>query len=230
MEWSLPPAASVDFKACLEESEHIPNGERFLRFLRGGLWRNFLTKYAESNHIQKQVLGVSHRLQKLSSSAESGTEKAALLAEAQTHLLAAQCNDPYWHGVFGGLYAPHLRSAILRHLIQAEFQLDGVEGRDAGAKPEIVTTDFDLDGQEEILIRQSISGMTLHPADGATVSSLRFQPANVELVNSLMRRPEPYHDARAETGFFQASAARRPRFHPRSGAQQGIALGCLAAL
>ncbi len=67
MEWSLPPAASTEFKACLEESEHMPNGERFLRFLRGGLWRNFLTKYAESNRIQKQALGVSHRLQKLSS-------------------------------------------------------------------------------------------------------------------------------------------------------------------
>ena len=193
MEWSLPPEASTDFKACLEESERIPNGERFLRFLRGGLWRNFLTKYEESNRIQKQALGVSHRLQKLSNAAQNGPEKTALLAEAQTHLLAAQCNDPYWHGVFGGLYAPHLRSAILRHLIQAEFQLDCVEGRDTSVKPEIVTTDFDLDGQEEILIRQSISGMTLHPADGATVSSLRYQPANVELVNSLMRRPEAYH-------------------------------------
>ncbi len=135
MEWSLPPAASLDFKACLEESEHIPNGKRFQRFLRGGLWRNFLAKYAESNHLQKQVLGVSHRLHKLSCAVESGTEKAALLAEAHAHLLAAQCNDPYWHGVFGGLYAPHLRSAILRHLIQAEFQLDGVEGRDASAQP-----------------------------------------------------------------------------------------------
>ncbi len=193
MEWSLPPEASTDFKACWEESEHIPNGERFQRFLRGGLWRNFLTKYAESNRIQKQALGVSHRLQKLSSSAENGPEKTALLAEAQTHLLAAQCNDPYWHGVFGGLYAPHLRSAILRHLIQAEFQLDCAEGRGAGAKPEIVMTDFDVDGQEEILIRQSIAGMTLHPADGATASSLRFKPVNVELVNSLMRRPESYH-------------------------------------
>src|SRR5208283_4003130 len=111
--------------------------------------RNFLAKYPESNRIQKQVLGASHRLQTLSTSAESGTEKAALLAAAHTHLLAAQCNDPYWHGVFGGLYAPHLRSAILRHLIQAEFQLDGAEGRGASAQPEMVTTDFDLDGQEE---------------------------------------------------------------------------------
>ena len=77
-----------------------------------------------------------------------------------------------------------------------------------------MTTDFDLDGQDEILIRQSISGMTVHPADGATVSSLRFQPANVELVNSLMRRPEPYHALVRKHVVFQASAARRPRFHP----------------
>jgi len=212
MEWSLPSTASMEFKACLDESERIPNGERFQRFLRGGLWRNFLTKYPESNRIQKQMLGVSHRLQKLSSAAESGKEKAALLAEAQTHLLAAQCNDSYWHGVFGGLYAPHLRSAILRHLIQAEFQLDCVEGRDTRTNPEIVIKDFDVDGQDEILIRQSVSGMTLHPADGATVSSLRFQPANVELVNSLMRRPEVYHELVRK----QVSSKQSPREGPAS--------------
>jgi alpha-amylase len=212
MEWSLPPTASMDFKACLEESEHIPNGGRFQRFLRGGLWRNFLTKYAESNYIQKQMLRVSHRLHKLGSTVESGTEKAAVLADAHTHLLASQCNDSFWHGVFGGLYAPHLRSALLGNLIQAEFQLDRVEGRGADAQPEVVTTDFDQDGQEEILVRQSISGMTVHPADGATVSSLRFQPANVELVNSLMRRPEPYHELVRK----QVSSHHAPREGPAS--------------
>jgi alpha-amylase len=202
----------MDFKACLEESEHIPNGGRFQRFLRGGLWRNFLTKYAESNYIQKQMLRVSHRLHKLGSTVESGTEKAAVLADAHTHLLASQCNDSFWHGVFGGLYAPHLRSALLGNLIQAEFQLDRVEGRGADAQPEVVTTDFDQDGQEEILVRQSISGMTVHPADGATVSSLRFQPANVELVNSLMRRPEPYHELVRK----QVSSHHAPREGPAS--------------
>ncbi len=193
MEWSLPSDASSDFKACLEESERMPNGARFQRFLRGGLWRNFLTKYAESNRMQKQVLVVSHRLQALSSSTGANSPQAAELAEARTNLLAAQCNDPYWHGVFGGLYAPHLRSSNLRNLIQAEFKLDSVEGRAAAAPPEISYIDFDADGQEEILIRQSICGMTLHPADGASASSLRFRPANAELVNSVMRRPEAYH-------------------------------------
>ena len=212
MEWSLPSAASEDFKACLEESAHIPNGERFQRFLRGGMWRNFLSKYPESNRIQKQVLRVSHRLQELSDSLETGTETAAALDQVRSHLLAAQCNDPYWHGVFGGLYAPHLRSAILHHLIQAEFQLAEVETQHAGPQPEIVTVDFDMDGRNEILVRQSISCMTVHPADGATVSSLRFQPSNVELVNSLMRRPEPYHALVRK----HASSKEAPREGPAS--------------
>jgi alpha-amylase len=212
MEWALPPVASAEFKACLEESEHIPNGERFQHFLRGGLWRNFMTKYAESNHIQKQMLLVSHRLHKLAATVEGGTAKAATLAEAHTHLLAAQCNDPFWHGVFGGLYAPHLRSALLRNMIEAEFKLDQVEGRDANSPPEITTTDFDNDGQDEILIRQEISGITVHPADGATVSSLRFQPSNVELVNSLRRRPEAYHELVRK----QVASPHAPREGPAS--------------
>ncbi len=212
MEWSLPPQASVEFKACLEESEHMPNGARFQSFLRGGLWRNFMTKYAESNNIQKQMLRVSHRLHRIKDKVEAGTEKAKLLAEAHTHLLSAQCNDPFWHGVFGGLYAPHLRSALLRNLIQAEFQLDQVEGRGADSPAEIATTDFDQDGKDEILIRQNISGMNIHPGDGATVSSLRFQPCVVELVNSLMRRPEAYHDLVRK----QASSQNAPREGPAS--------------
>jgi len=193
MEWALPATSSADFKACLEEIDHLPNGNRFHRFFRGGMWRNFLSKYPEANQIQKQMLALSHRLQKLNSPGESDTLNSRCRADAHAHLLAAQCNDAYWHGVFGGLYAPHLRSAVLRHLIQAESSLDAAEGRSGDVKGEIVMRDFDADGQQEILIQQNIAGMILRPEDGGTVSSLRFKPADVELVNSLMRRPEPYH-------------------------------------
>jgi alpha-amylase len=210
MEWSLPPQASKNFHACLEECEHMPDGARFLSFLRGGLWRNFMTKYAESNLIQKQMLRVSHRLHALKSKSEHSGENGALVAEAHDHLLAAQCNDPYWHGVFGGLYAPHLRSALLHNLIDAEFKLDQAENR--GAEAEVAMTDFDNDGKDEILIRQSVCGMNIHPGDGATASSLRYQPSTVELVNSLMRRPEAYHDLVRK----QASSADAPKEGPAS--------------
>jgi len=32
-------------------------------------------------------------------------------------VLRGQGNDAYWHGVFGGIYAPHLRTEIWRNLI-----------------------------------------------------------------------------------------------------------------
>jgi hypothetical protein len=53
-------------------------------------------------------------------------------AEAQAHpeieqarldLYRGQVNCPYWHGAFGGLYLPHLRQAVYRHLIRAETRL-----------------------------------------------------------------------------------------------------------
>jgi len=192
MEWALPSAASAEFKKCLEETEGMPSGERFRHFLRGGLWRNFLSKYPESNQTQKLMLAVSQRWQKVNGGQRSNPESARLLDEAQTHLLASQCNDAYWHGVFGGLYAPHLRSALLRHLIQAEALLDKVPAGD-GSAYSVRQEDFDVDGYEEILIEQPSFGAIVRPADGGTVSSLRFKPAEVELVNSLRRRPEAYH-------------------------------------
>jgi 4-alpha-glucanotransferase len=193
MEWALPPAASTEFKACREETERMPSGERFRRFLHGGLWRNFLSKYPESNQIHKFMLEVSRRLQRAKSNNKGGAEVSRLLNEAQTHLLAAQCNDAYWHGVFGGLYAPHLRSALLRNLIQAEALLDRQEGGPRSVAVRVRQEDADIDGHEEIIVTQQTFAMVIHPQDGGTVSSLRFKPADTELVNSLMRRPEAYH-------------------------------------
>ncbi len=194
MEWALPTPASREFKACLDETEHFPWGGRFQRFMRGGLWRNFLSKYSEANQLHKTMLEVSSRLR--NACAQHGKNKKAkpVLDEATTHLMAAQCNDAYWHGVFGGLYAPHLRSALLRHLIQAECLLDALEpaGKNPGTR--IESKDFDVDGRPEILLSHPGFAMVVNPADGGAVSSLRFKPVCVELINSLMRRPEPYHE------------------------------------
>jgi hypothetical protein len=194
MEWALPSGVSADFKRCLEESERMAAGDHFRRFMRGGFWRNFLSKYPEANQLHKLMLNVSRRWQETRAAGPWEGESARLLEEAQTHLLASQCNDAYWHGIFGGLYAPHLRSALLRHLIQAESLLDQMGGSAQNPSVRVKHEDFDVDGYEEVLVEQRSVGMIVRPADGGTVSSLRFKPLSVELVNSLMRRSEAYHD------------------------------------
>ena len=48
--------------------------------------------------------------------------------EARQALGAAQCNDVYWHGVFGGLYLRHLRDTVWQKLAEAEGRLREGEG------------------------------------------------------------------------------------------------------
>jgi len=194
MEWALPPTTSAEFKARLQEAEQTPAYERFQRFMRGGMWRNFLSKYLEANQIHKLMLRVSRRLRDARLAIAAGTDESPLVQEAERHLLAGQCNDAYWHGVFGGLYAPHLRSALLRHLIEAESLLDRLEGINPRGRARVTQEDYDADGRAEILVEHPGFGMIVRPAEGATVSSLRFKPARTELVNSLMRRREAYHE------------------------------------
>jgi hypothetical protein len=193
MEWALPPHACEEFLRCLEETEHMQSGERFRKFLLGGTWQGFLGKYPESNQIHKLMLNVSRRLHNAETEAPPGNERRSLLDATQTHLLAAQCNDAYWHGLFGGLYSPHLRSAVLQNLIRAEALLDQVNSDAATNSVRVTQADFDVDGEPELLLSHPKVGIILKPSDGGTVSSLRFKPAAAELINSLMRRPEVYH-------------------------------------
>jgi 4-alpha-glucanotransferase len=212
MEWALPADASNDFKLCLEETNRNPSGERLRRFLRGGLWQNFLTKYAESNQIHKLMLETSGRWHQASEAGLTGGAEQRALQQARVHMLAGQCNDPYWHGIFGGLYAPHLRSAVIRHLIQAESLLDKLHPPNPGGE----SRDFDLDGHNEILARDSTYTMVLNPADGGTISSLRFKPSHAELINALTRRPEAYHDlVRQKVSAHDSSGAGPASIHDR---------------
>jgi hypothetical protein len=191
MEWSLPTPARERFHTLAHEFSSRPDA---LPFLRGGIWRGFLAKYCESNLLHKKMLHVSAKMQRLSRSRRD--DKAFLHAreEAKTLLLRGQCNDPYWHGVFGGLYSPHLRTALWRSLVQAEAIVDGLTHR-ARSYEDVETLDFNADGRDEIYFTSDRYAALLEPGDGGTLSSLEFRPSNATLINSLTRRPEAYHAA-----------------------------------
>ncbi len=188
MEWTLPTKARDAFHAVGQEFSERPD---VLRFLRGGPWRAFFTKYAESNLLHKKMLRVSEKHRSFVSKRMS-QERSAKLAQAQTHLLRAQCNDAYWHGVFGGIYAPHLRTALWRELVRAESLLDDLARGRADAL-HIEQTDFDADGCQELCVTSKSLAALVRPADGGTLVSLDFRPSSVTLINSMQRRPEAYH-------------------------------------
>lgn len=208
MIWALPPRAAKDLEACIDEAGRMTDGARFRRFLRGGPWRSFLSKYPESNQAQKLMLRLARRWSGLRQAIAAGTPEDALLTEAESHLLAGQCNDSYWHGIFGGLYAPHLRSAVQRELIRAESLLDCVDEEQSVGRVECV--DFDLDGNEELLAAFPGAAVIIRPSDGGSISSLRSKIAGVELVNSIARRPEAYHRRLMEESSLDAGSGGPP--------------------
>jgi len=189
MEWALPTPARNRYHALTQEFASRPDE---LPFIRGGIWRNFFSKYSESNLLHKKMLHVSTKVRSLMSSSPRGSTSANDLRSAETLLLRGQCNDPYWHGVFGGLYAPHLRTAPWRSLIEAESIVDRVSH---GAKEfsESEKIDFDADGTDEIYFTSESYAVLVQPQDGGTISAIDARGSNTAVINSLKRRPESYH-------------------------------------
>ena len=175
-EWSLPPGRALELRALKERLGG--EAERFAPFVRGGHWRNFLRRYPEANLAHKKMLALSRMLQ------EKGSG-----GEARIQLYAAQCNDAYWHGVFGGLYLPHLRHEIWRHLSRAEGLLRKGEGL------QIESFDLDLDGREEIWVHSSRFSSILKPHEGGRLVEYTLFPYETNYLNVLTRRFEAYHIA-----------------------------------
>lgn len=199
-EWSLPTASGVEFSRVIHDLQHKNQWEQVKRFAKGGIWRNFFAKYAEANAMYKKMLRVSSRVhekqQKLAAK-KGGAEKSEALGRALDALWAGQCNCSYWHGAFGGLYLPFLRSAIYQKLIDAERAVDDLDVANGHKKTGILTrwerTDFDGDGADEVIIESAAQNLYLSPAAGGSLVEWDFKPASVNITNVLTRRPETYH-------------------------------------
>ena len=189
MEWSLPTEARIRFEGIEKE---FALRDDVKEFLRGGVWRGFLTKYSESNLMQKKAMLVSRKLRDVEAKLRAEGAPLEGLRRAKTELFCGQANDAYWHGVFGGLYAPHLRTTVWRSLIRAEAFADAAaHKRDKFA--ELRRFDMDSDGREELYLTTERAAVLISPSDGGTVKAIDFRPTSVAVINSMMRRPEPYH-------------------------------------
>lgn len=185
-EWSLPPDASKAYMKLVEDVKGWGEGERVRRFLQGGIWRNFFSKYPESNWMHKRMLLASRAV---GNAPNLSHEEKAI---AETHLYKGQCNDPYWHGVFGGLYLPHLRTEVYRHLIESEVRSKIDSGLD-NVLSSVEMEDIDADGRKEALIRTKELNLFLSPANGGALLELDYKPRAVNLSNTLSRWYEGYH-------------------------------------
>lgn len=168
MEWVLPPEEQ---KIFIELKASQPASMK--RFLRGGQFREFGLKYYESHHLRCRQLQVSR---------EAGRQDNS---EARKELYQAQCNDAYWHGVFGGLYLPHLRRAVYQKLISSWSKLK--------VSPGWKKEDFDLDGRPEFFLEHRPFCLWFKPDRGGAITELDYLPAQTNITDCLTRRVEFYH-------------------------------------
>lgn len=182
--WALLPPVGREFRDVIEELKENGKFDDYRSFLSGGFWRNFLVKYPHANRIQKKALHISEKVHAMMSKDK---------ADAETLLYKGQCNCAYWHGVFGGIYLPHLRHAIQECLIGAEFLAD--EEAHKGYPYKIVQrADVNRDLYDEVLINTRLLQLYFTPADGGALCELVYKPLLVNLTDTMTRRDEIYHD------------------------------------
>ncbi|MFQ6103138.1 MAG: alpha-amylase/4-alpha-glucanotransferase domain-containing protein [Candidatus Glassbacteria bacterium] len=199
MEWALFDEARVAFHQVEEELKAKDLFDKLAdyAFLRGGLWRNFLAKYPEANNLHKKMMRVSRKIESASNKIKDEGQRSKL-RQAQRKLWAGQCNCPYWHGVFGGLYLPHLRSANYGSLIEAENIADAL--MKTSGKCRMDFDDFDGDGREEVILETRDLNIFVSPSLGAGVVELDYRPLCMNLMDVMRRKLEPYHDLATESG------------------------------
>ncbi|HLN31242.1 MAG TPA: alpha-amylase/4-alpha-glucanotransferase domain-containing protein [Gemmataceae bacterium] len=187
-EWALPVEKLITYRRLLRDLEHDPRKQEIQRFLRGGYWRNFKVKYPETQEMYGRMLEVSQRLQEPNEMPEKS------LSRARQELYRAQCNCAWWHGAFGGLYLPHLRNAVYQHLIAAENMFLEHTRQDE-CWVELDRTDLNLDGAPEVCLRNSKMAAYLNPQSGGSLYELDVRGVRHNLLATLARRPEVYHEA-----------------------------------
>ena len=189
-QWSLPVEQQNRFDDVVHDLEVDPRWPAIKPFVRGGFWRNFRMKYAEANEMYARMMDVSRRLQ----SCEAAGADAVELAIARDHLYRGQCNCPYWHGAFGGIYLPHLRNAVYHHLILADnilSRLDPSCADDVSATATVA--DYDCDGMQEIRLSNDQICAWVAPGRGGRLYEYDIRDLGHNLLATMQRRPEAYH-------------------------------------
>jgi len=180
-EWALPPHTSTIFGELVHRLQNEQD-QQTLQFLRGGFWRNFLVRYPEANNQHKKMLRVHDAVYAAGACDEHGLN----------HLWKAQSNDTYWHGLFGGIYMSHVRSAIYHHLIKAENAAQrAIRGPDHWQSYEFC--DFDRDSRDELLVEGDLQNLYLDPQRGGTLFEWDLRRSMHNLLCVMSRYEEGYH-------------------------------------
>jgi len=174
-EWSLDSSDAISMER-IKGSLTAYSEEEQAKFVKGSIWKNFLVKYYESNHIHKRTLELSAIRNQVNKD------------DFDDWLFKAQTNDVLWHGIFGGLYLPNLRDNAYRFIIEAEnIRYDAVP-------PKLEMTDFNMDSYTDLKFVCNQFIALFDSRLGGQMSEFSLRDVCFNLQNTLRRYEESYHD------------------------------------
>lgn len=176
-EWTLPADLAASFHRKVKKLENEGVMEDWRPFLKGGFWRGFLRKYPESAWMHKRMIHASNIV----------TDSGMPQGEGARALYRAQCNCAYWHGVFGGLYLPHLRRGIFDNILRCEKLITKHD------RTEAIRLDIDVDGYDEVILRDHDLQLFIKPGEGGKIAEIDLLKWERNITDTLSRRPEGYH-------------------------------------
>ena len=185
-EWVMELEEFKNYNKLKDFIKKHPNASNLKNFTRAGFFRNYFKKYPRSNYMHKKMLYLSEDIHK-----KASIKKDKNIFE---NLYKAQCNCGYWHGLFGGFYFGNIRAAIYENLIKAEKELDEKYEKNILI---VKKTDFNFDGLPEIIVKNKhiISSFSDR---GGTLLELGYKDKNFNLLNTITRQEESYHDKNKE--------------------------------
>jgi alpha-amylase/alpha-mannosidase (GH57 family) len=176
-EWSLFADKFIELKNLENFLKTTDYKGSMQTFVKGAIWKNFLVKYPECNHIHKRTL-------KLSKENVYNNEKLTDL------IYRAQCNDVLWHGIFGGIYLPNLRDNAYKYIIEAEAIVDFNKSH----IDKIYEEDIFMDGYSQVVANTKGVKYIFNTGVGAGLVSLDLKNYGLNLQNTMSRRFEGYHN------------------------------------
>ena len=159
-----------------------------------GDFSNFFKKYPESGRMQRRMIKVSENVK--SARPYLADEQ---FYSAQKELFKAQSNCAYWHGAFGGVYLPHLRSGVYEHLLKAQGIVD--KSILKGKTPLRVFENYKDTENSETIITNSFLELYITPDRGGRLCELDYKRQKINLLNTIRRSHEKYHN-KLDSGYF----------------------------
>lgn len=152
-------------------------------------WRSFLVKYPEANWMHKRMSQISRKIDAL----ERCTKSPKNIRKIRRLFWSGTTHDAYWHGVFGGIYLPHLRNVTWSKLIKAENAVDEQLYNLSGQICQELS-DINRDGYNDVTVSTKNLRAVFDSKIMGGLEELDYKPAGINLCNTIACHPERFHE------------------------------------